>query len=118
MRLLPDQDVYAVTAIALRESGHDVVTAAQLNLSRAKDTELLQRAAAEQRILVTRDKDYGGLVFVGKLGRGVILLRVTHSTIHAVHTELLRTLALYSEDDLAGAFLVIEPGMHRFRKLI
>ena len=41
MRFLLDQDVYALTARFLRELGHDIVTAAELGLSRAADTVLL-----------------------------------------------------------------------------
>ena len=56
MRFLLHQDVYALTARFLRELGHDLVTAAELGLSRAADTVLLARAAQESRIFVTRDK--------------------------------------------------------------
>ena len=41
MRLLTDQDVYAVTVQFLRERGHDVVTAAERGMSEAADVELL-----------------------------------------------------------------------------
>ncbi len=70
MRFLADQDVYALTSRLLRQLGHDVVTAAEIGFSRAADTELLARAGQEQRLLVTRDKDFGGLVFVQHLGKG------------------------------------------------
>ena len=49
--------------------GHDVVTASDFGLSRATETVLLARASQERRILVTRDKDFGGLVFVEHLVR-------------------------------------------------
>ena len=118
MRLLLDQDVYAITERFLADLGHEVTTASQLGLSRAEDTALLARAGQDRRIFVTRDKDYGGLVFVEKLGSGVILLRMMPATIGAVHEELRRVLGLYSEDDLTSAFVVVEPAMHRFRKLL
>ena len=70
MKFLLDQDIYALSVRFLRDLGHEVVTAAELGLSRAVDADLLARAGQESRILVTRDKDYGGLVFVGRLGRG------------------------------------------------
>ena len=50
MRFLTDQDVYALTSQLLRELGHDVITAAEIGLSRAADTELLARAHQEGRI--------------------------------------------------------------------
>ncbi len=67
--------------------------------------------------MVSRDRDYGGLVFIGNLGTGVIYLRILPSTQEGVHQELGRVLQTYSEEELQGAFVVVEPGRHRFRKL-
>ncbi len=43
MRLLLDQDVYAVTARFLVDTGHDVVLVAQIGLSQASDEEYLEQ---------------------------------------------------------------------------
>ena len=40
MKLLLDQDVYALTKRFLRELGYDVMTASELGLSRAYDLDL------------------------------------------------------------------------------
>ena len=117
MRLFIDQDVYAVTIQFLRGSGHDVVTAAERSMSRSADAELLRAARADRRVLVTRDRDFGGLVFLHALDAGVLYLRMLPSTIPAVHAELGRVLELYGENELHGAFVVIEPGRHRMRRL-
>jgi predicted nuclease of predicted toxin-antitoxin system len=117
MKFLTDQDVYATTVRFLSGLGHDVVTAAQLGLAQAEDVALLQAAQAQGRIFVTRDRDFGGLVFVQGGGAGVIYLRMAPSTQNAVHVELERVLTLYSEQELQGSFVVIEPGRHRIRKL-
>ncbi len=117
MRLLLDQDVYAMTARFLRGLNHDVVTAADIGGSRAPDEELLLIAQAQGRIFVTRDRDFGGLVFVKDIGGGVIYLRSQPAIIHAVHEELERVLQSYSETELQKAFVVVEPGRHRFRRL-
>jgi predicted nuclease of predicted toxin-antitoxin system len=116
MRFLLDQDVYAITARFLVDAGHDVVLVAQLGLSRASDEEILRTSQKENRILVTRDRDYGNLVFVRAIGTGVIYLRILPTTINAIHGELARILKNYSEVELSGAFIVVEPDGHRFRK--
>jgi predicted nuclease of predicted toxin-antitoxin system len=116
MRLLLDQDVYAITARFLVDAGHDVVRVAQLGLSQASDEEILRVSQQENRILITRDRDYGNLVFVRAVGTGVIYLRVLPTTINAIHHELVRILKNYSEVELSGAFVVVEPDGHRFRK--
>src|SRR5688500_6655603 len=117
MKFLTDQDVYGTTVRFLGGLGHDAVPVAQLGLARADDADLLRVAQEQGRLFVTRDRDYGGLVFVQGSGTGVIYLRVLPATQDSVHAELARALTLYSEDELRGAFLVVEPGRHRIRRL-
>ncbi len=92
MRLLLDQDVYAVTARFLIDAGHDVVLVSQLGLSQASDEEILRTAQEQNRILITRDRNYGNLVFVRAIGTGVIYLRILATTVNAAHNELTRIL--------------------------
>ncbi|MCI0680844.1 MAG: DUF5615 family PIN-like protein [Gemmataceae bacterium] len=96
MKFLADQDVYRATVVFLEGLGHDVVTAASLGLSRAADSELLRIAQERERILVTRDRDFGGLVFVHGGGAGVIYLRMLPSTVNETHAELARVLSTYA----------------------
>jgi len=117
MRFLTDQDVYAATVQLLRGLDHDVVTAAQLGLSRASDATMLQTPKVQERILVTRDRDFGNLVIVQGLTTGVVYLRLLPSTLAAVHAELERVLAQYSQTVLRRAFVVVEPARHRLRRL-
>jgi predicted nuclease of predicted toxin-antitoxin system len=116
MRLLLDQDVYAVTVIFLIDAGHDVLAVAEIGLSQASDEEILRTAQEQNRILVTRDRDYGNLVFVQLIGTGVIYLRILPTTVNVIHNELARILENYSETELANAFVVVEADGHRFRK--
>jgi predicted nuclease of predicted toxin-antitoxin system len=101
----------------LKDLGHEVITASQLGMARAKDTQLLRTAHDQGRIFVTRDRDFGALVFVQSSGPGVIYLRILPSTQQAVHIELTRVLALYTEEHLRASFVVVEPGRHRIRKI-
>jgi predicted nuclease of predicted toxin-antitoxin system len=117
MRLLLDQDVYAATARFLVDLGHDVVLVASIGLSQAQDQEILRVAQEQSRILVTRDRDFGNLVFVRALGAGVIYLRILPSTQNVVHAELDRVLSVHTETELAQSFVVVGPGGHRIRRL-
>jgi predicted nuclease of predicted toxin-antitoxin system len=117
MRFLLDQDVYAATACFLSDLGHDVIPAARMGLAEAGDEDILRIAQEENRLFVTRDRDFGHLVFVEGLGAGVLYLRILPSTQNAVHSELGRVLDTYSENELRGAFVVIEPDGHRIRRL-
>jgi predicted nuclease of predicted toxin-antitoxin system len=88
MKFLTDQDVYAVTVRFLVSFGHDIVTASKLGLAQAPDHALLEASQAQGRILVTRDRDFGGIVFFQGAPAGVIYLRILPSTLNAVHAEL------------------------------
>lgn len=117
MRFLLDQDIYAVTARFLKDLGHDIICVSEIGCSQASDLELLDKAQEQNRIFVTRDKDFGGLVFVKGIEAGVIYLRVIPSTLNEGHKELETVLASHSEDELKKAFVVVEPRRHRFRRI-
>jgi len=117
VKFLLDQDVYALTGRFLQSLGHDVVTAYQAEMSQADDTVLLAEAKQQGRIMVTRDRDYGGLVFLRQQANAVIYLRMTPATVTSVHTELAAVLTAYPAPDLMHAFVVVEPGRHRLRHL-
>ena len=118
MRLLIDQDIYKITMDHLREWGHDLLTAKELGLQQASDEDLLKSARGENRLLITRDKGFGGLVFLNKeLATGVILLRMTPMNAEEVHHELHRLLEEHGEDELKKVFCVVEPHRHRIRRL-
>ncbi|HEX5418903.1 MAG TPA: hypothetical protein VFY39_02815 [Gammaproteobacteria bacterium] len=67
--------------------------------------------------MVTRDRDYGSLVFLKSLGSGVLYLRMLPSTQDAVHNEPTTVLRGHTEEELSKAFVVVEPGGHRIRRL-
>jgi predicted nuclease of predicted toxin-antitoxin system len=117
MKFLLDQDVYASTVRFLRALDHDVVTVAEIGCSEEADAVLLRIAQEQERLFVTRDRDFGGLVFVKAAGKGVIYLRMSPATIQACHRELEAVLRSHTEAELRNAFVVIEPGRHRLRRL-
>lgn len=116
MRFLTDQDVYQTTISYLKNPGHDVIRAKDIGFERASDNEILERAVKDQRILITRDKDFGALTFVTHINSfGIILLRITPDTVSSVHKELSRFLNEHPEGNFKNTFIVIEPGCHRIR---
>jgi len=117
VRFFIDQDVYQITVDYLQSLGHDILRASDVGLQRAPDEEILRYAHEHQRVLITRDKGFGALVFLSyQAHSGVILLRMEPQTIDVVHQELARFLKEHTELDLHECFVVIEPGMHRIRK--
>ena len=115
MKLLLDQDVYSATVRFLRKTQHDVITASDIGCSRAEDVELLHRSHEMRRVFVTRDKDFGRLVFLQDQAAGIIFLRVSPSNLADVHNELALVLEQYSQEVLLSAFVVIDSRRHRIR---
>jgi predicted nuclease of predicted toxin-antitoxin system len=66
--------------------GHDVLRIAEIGMAQSSDEENPQKARELKRIFVTRDRDYGNLVFVKSIRSGVLYLRMLPSEINAVHT--------------------------------
>ena len=112
-----DQDVYLSTINLLLKWEHDVITAKEINMACAKDEDLLRKAREMNRIFITRDKDFGALVFLKNTDSGVILIRITPSTIEEVHTELNCLLKEHTEEELHHLFSVVEPNRYRLRQI-
>ena len=82
MRFLADENFPKSVVQALRAEGHDVLWA-RTNLAGAKDIYLLDLAEAEERIVLTLDKDFWQIAVQRKspLKRsGVVLFRVHPAT--------------------------------------
>jgi predicted nuclease of predicted toxin-antitoxin system len=87
-------------------------------MQKAGDEDLLRKARLENRLLITRDKAFGALVFLNKtLTTGVILLRIMPMIVEEVHQEILRIFEEHSEEELRDLFCVVEPHRHRIRQL-
>ncbi|MCK4248964.1 MAG: DUF5615 family PIN-like protein [Candidatus Omnitrophica bacterium] len=118
MKFLADQDVYQATVIFLQCHGYDIITARSIGLDKASDYEILRKAKELQRIILTRDKDFGALVFLNKeLSSGVILLRDLVLDIDSVHRELELMLRNNDKSKFYRSFCVVESDKYRIRSL-
>ena len=80
-RLYLDQCLRLDVADTLRKEGHDVVRASEVGQARADDSEILQRAESDNRILITLDEHFGNWVVLPlKEHFGVIRLKISPTT--------------------------------------
>ena len=60
MRFLIDNNLSPLLAESLKAAGHDAVHLRDLAMQAASDPVVLERAQAEERVLVSADTDFGG----------------------------------------------------------
>ncbi len=98
----------------LRDQGHDVAEAQERGPDPG-DRELLATAAAEGRMLVTMDKDFGEFVFVERAAHAGIIRLPDVSAAHRI--ELVQSLlATHTADQLAGAVVTVAAGRVRISR--
>ena len=102
----------------LVEQGHDAVHARQLGLDRAPDTEILERARIDNRVIVTADLDYPRLLACARAeGPGLILFRGGEYNESETVERLSAALQSIPEEDLTHSIVVIERKRMRRRRL-
>ena len=116
MRLFADENVARAIVKWLRDRGHDVLHASEIQPG-AADADWLTQSEAEGRLILTSDKDFGELIFRDHLtSHGVILLRLGDMIL----TDRLARLGEVwptVEAHPTGKFLVITPTKVRVRDL-
>ena len=77
MRILANENIPGPVVAALRDAGHDVLWAKE-SMAGAKGPDILSRAKAGARLVVTLDKDFGELAVRSGLPAtsGVVLFRL------------------------------------------
>jgi len=116
VRWLIDECVDADLVTLLHGSGHDVVYMADV-APRSADTEIMNRADRENRLLLTEDKDFGDLVFrQARRVPGIVLLRIEPSRRLRKGPRLLAAIDRFG-DTLFGRYTVIEDARFRSRPL-
>jgi predicted nuclease of predicted toxin-antitoxin system len=116
MRLCANENLSADCIARLRQGGHDVLWIREAAPG-SPDIAVINRALAEDRLLITFDKDFGELVFRSgvKSLRGIVLLRISQASASAVAERVAAVLA--SRDDWAGHFSIVDDFAVRMRRL-
>jgi predicted nuclease of predicted toxin-antitoxin system len=118
MRLLLDMNLPPAMASRLRSEGHDAVHLRDLQMNTLPDRDVFARAAADDRVVITFDLDFGDLAgAVAGAGPGVVLLRL-RSPRQAHLRERVRVALALTENALAsGAVVLVEDARIRVRTL-
>jgi predicted nuclease of predicted toxin-antitoxin system len=116
MRLVLNENVAGTVVRELRRRGHDVLSVKE-SMRSERDDVILARAQAEERIVVTHDKDFGEMAFRSHLPAscGIIFFRLTGSDRDTDNQRVLE--AIDSRADWAGNFSVVTDDRIRMRPL-
>lgn len=116
MQLLLDENMPATAIQQLRSRGHDVLSAKE-SMRGQSDELILDRAQQESSIVVTQDKDFGGLAFRRRLPAqcGIILFRLSGTDPDQDSRRIVEVIE--SRADWSGKFAVATDSLVRVRDL-
>ncbi len=116
MRILADECCDAQLVAALRQDGHDVRYISESDKG-SKDRQVRELAYADQRLLLTIDKDFGELIVrLKELSHGVLLIRIDDTDVDLQIRRLRQTIQTFG-DTLIMHFTVVGPQKTRHRSL-
>ncbi|SPE28712.1 conserved hypothetical protein [Acidobacteriia bacterium SbA2] len=109
MRILANENFPREAVEALRDHGHDVAWV-RTDSPGSSDDAVIKRAAAEARVLITFDKDFGELAFRRGLSSpsGVILFRISQDS-HS-HVAQVSVAVLGRPMNWEGKYSVVQEG--------
>jgi predicted nuclease of predicted toxin-antitoxin system len=114
LKLLFDVGVSKKAEVHFKKLGFDVLGIRNINAS-MKDTDIMDLAVKEGRLIITMDKDFGELVFNSKkLHSGVLLLRMEDAN-WKQKIDVLSEIFNKHSKDIAGKFSVYQDKKLRIR---
>jgi predicted nuclease of predicted toxin-antitoxin system len=118
MKLLIDQGLPRSTAELLRQSGHDAVHTGEIGFATAEDREILERAKAEDRVIITFDSDFHTLLaLAGADAPSVVRIRIEGLKAQDCADVIEAVLTRCAQDLGAGAAVSVSAHQIRIHKL-
>lgn len=118
MRFLIDECLSGRLALLLVDAGHDAVHAGDLGLLGATDETVMGAAIAEERVVVSADTDFGGILAASRAQQPSVILFRRQGRTAEQQAELLLANLPTLEDDLAvGSVVVLLQDRLRVRRL-
>jgi predicted nuclease of predicted toxin-antitoxin system len=118
MRFLIDMNLPPGLAAWLRAEGHDATHVVDAGYAASPDRDIMMRAAAERRIVVSFDLDFGDIAGAAQQsGTGVVLLRLRLPGHAHVRRRLQVAIAQAGGAMEEGAIVLVEDSRLRIRRM-
>ena len=116
-RFLLDADMLRSSAEVIRSMGFDVQDVRDLGMRYAKDQEIIDYALDKDRVVITRDLDFGEILRYPEHPGAIILRLPFGSAVKDVNQALLDFLSSVKNEVLQHAIIIVELGRYRRRPL-
>ncbi|NJM10797.1 MAG: DUF5615 family PIN-like protein [Synechococcaceae cyanobacterium SM1_2_3] len=118
MQVLLDQGLPRGAVLRLREAGWDAIHVAEIGMSRASDSGILDYARRENRVSITLDADFHTLLVLGsKASPSVVQIRIEGLQAVALAELLLRIWPRIESAVREGALITVTERHVRVRRL-
>ncbi len=118
MKFLADMGIAQSTVHWLLENGYNAIHLREENFHRATDTEILNKAKNEGRIVLTCDLDFGNLMAASsRFSPSVIIFRLENEKPDNINRRLKQVLNESANALEKGAIISVEEIRHRVRLL-
>ncbi len=118
MRFLADAGISPRTIEFLRRNGHDAIHVRALGLQRASDREIVDKASADSRVLLTFDLDFGLILALGILsGPSTVIFRLADERADAANRRLDVVISEQANALASGSLVLVEDTRYRVRRL-
>ena len=119
MRFLVDNALSPITAVVLRDAGHEAIHLRDVGIQAEPDSVVVEIAEREDRVIVSADTDFGALLVARDRPRPAFVLfrRTTRLRPAEIAEQLLEIVARYESELKAGCIVTVRDDRVRVRRL-
>ena len=118
MKFLADMAISQSTILFLRSLGYNAIHLREQGLQKISDTEIIEKAHQESRIILTFDLDFSAIMAASKdVNPSIIIFRLKNAKPDNLNARLLQVIEKSSYALENGAIISVEETNHRVRSL-